>query len=230
MWKNHYKKAVTFSFDDGIMQDIKLIELLDKYNLKATFHINSGLAKKGTSFQIDHVQVDHILLKDIPSVYQNHEVAMHSYTHPNMTELSTEDIFYQIDKDQKTLEKIMGYQPIGFAYPYGLYNQEIIDILGKQLIAYARTIESTYLFDFPKNTLTFHPTADIHDPKLKELIKQFLSKESQADTLLSIWGHSYEFDQFQSWDYLEEILKLLSHHQDVYYGTLREVIIDHHHD
>jgi len=35
-------KAVTFSYDDGVMQDVRLIELLDKYNLKATFNLNSG--------------------------------------------------------------------------------------------------------------------------------------------------------------------------------------------
>ena len=35
-------KAVTFSYDDGMTQDIRLIELLNKYNLKCTFNINSG--------------------------------------------------------------------------------------------------------------------------------------------------------------------------------------------
>ena len=37
------KKAVTFSFDDGVTQDIRLIELLNKYGLKATFNLNSEL-------------------------------------------------------------------------------------------------------------------------------------------------------------------------------------------
>ena len=35
-------KAVTFSFDDGVLQDVRLIEMLNKYGLKATFNINSG--------------------------------------------------------------------------------------------------------------------------------------------------------------------------------------------
>ena len=34
MW-NGKNKAVTFSFDDGVTQDIRLIELLDKYGLRA---------------------------------------------------------------------------------------------------------------------------------------------------------------------------------------------------
>ena len=38
MWDNK-RKAVTFSFDDGVSQDIRMIELLDKYGLKATFNL-----------------------------------------------------------------------------------------------------------------------------------------------------------------------------------------------
>ena len=36
-------KAVTFSYDDGVRQDARLIALFDKYGLKATFNINSEL-------------------------------------------------------------------------------------------------------------------------------------------------------------------------------------------
>ncbi|HNX14524.1 MAG TPA: polysaccharide deacetylase, partial [Oscillospiraceae bacterium] len=32
------KKAVTFSYDDGVTQDIRLIELFNKYGMKATFN------------------------------------------------------------------------------------------------------------------------------------------------------------------------------------------------
>ena len=35
-------KAITFSFDDGVTQDIRLIEILNKYGLKATFNLNSS--------------------------------------------------------------------------------------------------------------------------------------------------------------------------------------------
>lgn len=41
MW-NGKKKAVTFSFDDGVTQDIRLIEIFNKYGLKGTFNLNSG--------------------------------------------------------------------------------------------------------------------------------------------------------------------------------------------
>ena len=37
---NGMKKALTFSYDDGVTQDIRLIEIFNKYNLKATFNLN----------------------------------------------------------------------------------------------------------------------------------------------------------------------------------------------
>ena len=42
MW-NGKKKAITFSFDDGTIQDVRLIEILNKYGLKGTFNLNSSL-------------------------------------------------------------------------------------------------------------------------------------------------------------------------------------------
>ena len=40
MW-NGKKKAITFSFDDGVWQDRRLIEIFNKYGLKGTFNLNS---------------------------------------------------------------------------------------------------------------------------------------------------------------------------------------------
>ena len=44
MW-NGKKKAITFSFDDGVRQDVRLIEILNRYNLKATFNLNSEVKR-----------------------------------------------------------------------------------------------------------------------------------------------------------------------------------------
>lgn len=43
-------KAVTFSYDDGVSQDVRLIALLDKYGLKATFNLNSEMFGKCCKF------------------------------------------------------------------------------------------------------------------------------------------------------------------------------------
>ena len=61
MW-NGKLKALTFSFDDGVLQDKKIIDILNKYNLKATFNLNSG--HFGDSFPLvwEGVDVERIVI------------------------------------------------------------------------------------------------------------------------------------------------------------------------
>ena len=40
------KKAFNVTYDDGVLQDIRFVELLNKYGLKGTFNLNSGLMEK----------------------------------------------------------------------------------------------------------------------------------------------------------------------------------------
>ena len=42
-WKKQYRKAITFSYDDGIEQDLPLLQILRDYGLKGTFNLNTGL-------------------------------------------------------------------------------------------------------------------------------------------------------------------------------------------
>lgn len=36
-------KAITFSYDDGVTQDRRLVELFNRYGVKGTFNLNSEL-------------------------------------------------------------------------------------------------------------------------------------------------------------------------------------------
>ncbi len=42
MWDGK-KKAVTFSYDDGVVYDRRLVGIFNKYGLKCTFNLNSGI-------------------------------------------------------------------------------------------------------------------------------------------------------------------------------------------
>ena len=44
MWDGK-QKAVTFSYDDGVCQDRRLVDMFNYYHVKATFNINSGMQK-----------------------------------------------------------------------------------------------------------------------------------------------------------------------------------------
>ena len=40
--KDGKSKVLTLSYDDGVVQDIRMVEILDKHGLKCTFNINTG--------------------------------------------------------------------------------------------------------------------------------------------------------------------------------------------
>ena len=56
---NGKNKAITFSYDDGVTQDKRLIDIFNKYNLKATFNINSELLGQTGALKINGVNINH---------------------------------------------------------------------------------------------------------------------------------------------------------------------------
>ena len=46
-WPGFKRKAITLSYDDAVIFDKRLIEIMDKYGLKGTFNINSGVFSTG---------------------------------------------------------------------------------------------------------------------------------------------------------------------------------------
>ena len=145
MW-NGKKKAITFSFDDGVTQDIRLVEVLNKYGLKGTFNLNSAkLGLPGDVWKVEWGEIPRKMLNasQVGELYEGHEVAVHTMTHPNLTTLNDETVIYQVDEDRKMLSALCGYPVVGMAYPCGgVNNDERVAALIKNNtpIAYARTI------------------------------------------------------------------------------------------
>lgn len=125
MW-NGKKKAVTFSYDDGVMQDIRLIEIFNRYGLRATFNLNSGLLGGKNTLIRGGVQVRHdkIRMEDVRAVYDGHEVAAHTLTHPALCTLPDEEVVRQVEEDRQALSALVGYEVVGMAYPGGGVNHD----------------------------------------------------------------------------------------------------------
>lgn len=227
MW-NGKKKAVTFSFDDGVTQDIRLVEILNKYGLKGTFNLNSGLL--GLPNRLEHLKVNHTKIKasEVKTVYAGHEVAVHSLTHPTLVGLDEETIIRQVEEDRKALEELCGYPIVGMAYPNGPNDDRVAAIIANNSpIKYSRTTTSTHSFKVQKeNLLRYNPTVSYIEDCLEELVDKFLASESEEDQLLYIWGHSYEMDaKLISWEKFEEICQKLANRDDIFYGTNKEVLL-----
>lgn len=228
MW-NGKNKAVTFSFDDGTTQDKRLIEIFDKYNLKATFNINSALlGGKGTLERNGRqVSFDKINPNEVKSLYENHEVAVHALTHPDLRKLSDEEIFREVEGDRKRLSELCGYDVVGMAYPFGFFDDRVVQIIRNYTgIKYSRTVLSSYNFSKQTSLLEFKPTVYFIEGCLEEIVERFLESEANEPQLLYIWGHSFELDaQYISWEKFEKICNRLSGRSDIFYGTNKEVLL-----
>ncbi|MGG1515404.1 polysaccharide deacetylase family protein [Paenibacillus oryzisoli] len=230
---NGKMKAVTFSYDDGVTQDLQLIALFNKYNLKATFNLNSELLGQENSLVREGQTVNHtkIAKADIKNVYKGHEVAAHTLTHPSLPLLTDEaEIVRQVEMDRRNLSEIMGYDIVGMAYPGGGVNNNdrVAEIIrNNTAIQYARTTTSTHHFDLQTNLIRFNPTVYHHQEwdKMFELAEAFIRMPAQTPQLFYIWGHSYEFDIHGTWDRFEQFCELISGRDDIFYGTNREVLL-----
>lgn len=225
-------KAITFSYDDGTKQDIRLIELFNKYNLKATFNLNSGLLGQCGTLEHTGKAIDHTKNnpRDIKGIYEGHEVAVHTLTHPRLTMLDDEAVIRQVEQDRLNLSELVGYEVCGMAYPCGGVNcdERVANLIKNNTgIQYARAGAVTESFE-PyedlyqyKGTLQHHRYWDV----LFEKGKEFVELKTDTPKVFYIWGHSFEFDIFpERWKLFEEFCEMVSKRTDIFYGTNKEVL------
>lgn len=227
MWNNK-NKAVTFSFDDGVTQDKRLVEILNKYNLKATFNLNSALLGLKGELVCHGVKVSHSKIDayDIKSVYAGHEIAAHSLSHPSLTEVDDKTVAYQVEADRCVLSDLCGYEVVGMAYPNGAIDERVTKIIKEQTkIKYARTVIQTDDFGLQSDLIKFNPTVYyVDENRLFDMAEKFLSLPESGNKLLYIWGHSYEMDANRiSWERFEEFCKYISGKTNIFYGTNKEI-------
>ena len=220
-------KALTLSYDDGVREDIKLAEIINRYGIKCTFnHTNAENMSK------EEVE-KYIILK-------GHEIAVHGANH------RAEGLIRQIEgiedvlSCRKNLESKFGIIIRGMAYPdsgirkimTGNKYENIKAYLKNLDIAYARTLgEDNNLFMLPEDWYAWMPTAHHVNPKLMEYIEEFLNIEFSEKMYISnryprlfyLWGHSYEFEKENNWELLERICEKMSDKVDIWHATNMEI-------
>ncbi len=225
-------KAITFSYDDGVRQDKKLIEILDKYGLKGTFNLNSLKFGESCPFKFPDKEIQRIMVErsEIKDIYKNHEVAVHTLTHPNLTTLDNSEVYRQVYEDKKNLSQLVGYEVCGMAYPCGGVNNDdrVAEIVKTTGIKFARTITSTHNFDVQTNLFRFNPTVYHREwEKTFELAEKFINLKADRPQIFYIWGHSYELDYEPNyWHDFEELCKMISNKEDIFYGTNSQVLLN----
>lgn len=211
-------KALTLSYDDGSQSDRKMIEILDRYGIKATFNLNSENSRR-SEWHIDLDEMVKLCSKG------GHEIACHSKTHPFLEQLPPSNATDEILGDRLNLEAALGSFVRGMAYPFGTFNDTVVEILKNSGIVYSRTVRATEDFGLPSDWLRLDPTCHHDNPRLMNLSERFLNtdRSARAPWLFYLWGHSFEFERNNNWDVLENFCMKMSGRDDVWYATNIEV-------
>jgi len=239
-------KAVTLSYDDGCFQDIRFAKLLDKYGLKGTFNLNSswiGNQNTGRHYIVNgekkpmrYMTADEIREHILKS---GHEIALHGQHHKANGKLRSIEGIQEILNCRLAIEKEFGIIVRGLAYPDSGINhlcngttlESIKQYLSELDIAYARSLNSVSGgMDLITDPYCWNPTIFHLSPNMFAHIDKFLSYNPENVTsqrrlpkIFFFWGHTYEFDEKENWDYAEDICRKLSGKDDIWYATNIEI-------
>ncbi len=222
-------KALTFSYDDGSVQDKRLAEIFDKYGMKSTFNFVSERMKD--SFTKEQIK-EYFLSK-------GHEIAVHGAFHRANGNIRPIEGIRDVLECRLELEEKCDSIIRGMAYPdsgieqmgnFGTYEM-IKQYLTELDIAYARTTGDDNSFMIPADFHAWVPTAHHDNPRIMEYIDQFLKLDistrvyhaRRIPRLMYIWGHSSEFDDNGNWEHIEEICEKLANNDEIWYATNIEI-------
>lgn len=218
-------KYITFSFDDGVEDDVRLVKLMNSYGLKGTFNLNAGRLTGTSSFVYCGVKrVKMLNYFEYSNLYEGHEIAGHSYTHAHLEQLDKGTLDNEIRLDKKILEHLYDCKIQGMVYPFGTYNDVVVEALRNNHIKYCRTTLATHNFMLPEEPLTWHPTCHFRDKSIMELAEQFFACNSQKDMVFYIWGHSYELVTDEDWEEFEQFCRFISRRENIHYCTNIEIL------
>ena len=225
-------KAVTFSYDDGPIFDIRLAEIFDKYSVKGTFNINSGFVGGGDK-RLGYEDIkSHILEK-------GHEVAIHGENHVAPGTGFPPQVIADILNCRKALENALGIIIRGMAYPdsgvrrlnNGNNYENIRSYIKNLGVVYSRTLGGDNdSFTLPEDFYSWMPTAHHKNPELFDMVDKFLNINEASiysaalyPRIFYLWGHSYEFDSNDGWNLIENFCEKISGKEDTWYATNIEI-------
>ena len=219
------KAIVTTSWDDGNPLDLKLADLLQKYDVPATFYIPISYAKRGCMNP-----------PQIRRIAERFDVGGHSYHHIRLTKISTKEAKREINNGKKELEDITGREVISLSYPYGKFNDGLIRIArdagfigGRTVMLLTRNIGDPFREGTTVNAgnwwfthYILHSLASRDIKLFNFVLKKNLYLKSwdqiAAETLnfvaenggiWHLWGHSWEVAENNDWEKLERIFQMV---------------------
>jgi peptidoglycan-N-acetylglucosamine deacetylase len=229
---------VTTSWDDGYPIDLKLAELLQRYNLLGTFYYPLN-GEDGRAI---------LSLEDLRSLHSaGFEIGAHSVTHAILTAIPRSQARSEIFDCKRTLQDLLGSEVRMFCYPRGYANAYTIRCVeeagyrgarGTQLLSiektFSRFVMPTSLQAVPHRSINYVRNLARRrawsslsrycrelraHPNWVALGKRLFDEALRCDGLWHLWGHSWEIEELGLWADLEELFAYVGGRAGVLYGS-----------
>lgn len=218
------RKAFNITYDDGVVQDERFVELLNCYGLKGTFNLNSGLLRSGFTWIHEcGMEIRRLPEEELVRIYQGHEIASHTLTHPYMHDLGEGEILGQMVEDKNNLEEIFGREVAGFAVPFTYYSDLIASCARRAGFEYARISEEGATFVPPQDRYWWRAGVFHWSQWMTKFVNEFLCSQEEL-AVCQIAGHSYDLDVMNMWETMENICRKVSACGEVWPATHIELV------
>lgn len=192
---------------------MKVLDLLEKYKLKATFYIPSQWRTYLISKDIPPLDIH-----QVREIADRHEIGSHGVYHKLLTRITPDEVSAEVN-DSKFWWEQQGVVVDKFCYPRGYYTEDIKDVVKQAGYKSARTVKVGELQP-PKDPFESHTTVHVGiDRKeygtdwLSYAIQKFdeaLERAHHEEIEYHAWGHSAEIEKNGQWYNFEQLLKEVS--------------------
>jgi peptidoglycan/xylan/chitin deacetylase (PgdA/CDA1 family) len=233
---------ITTSWDDGYPLDLRLCEMLRKYNLPATFYV----PRENSEYTV-------INENQIRSISKEFEIGGHTLSHKRLTSIPPHDSLLEITGCKKWIEDTIGKSPTSFSPPGGVFNKRIANQITEAGFDTIRTttmlsleqyqdnknIINTSVLLYPHKKITYYKhftkrmmanslfwfLRNNSENDLIRLTEKLINRLIKKGGVLHIWGHSWEIEENSLWKTTEIIFRMMSNISEVRYvsnGELRK--------
>lgn len=209
-----------FSWDDGALEDQRLFKLHEKYEIPGMFFIPTR-NKEGRK----------VLTPEMIRTSESRYISFggHTENHTYLTRIPIDAVGQEVKENKDYLENILGHEIYNFCLPGGQYNDAIL----KTVYKHFRTIRTADTMNFTYGSGPLKPAFHFYPRGLKslignakrhnsfdellyvathpwkgyfELINDLIAREiNKKDSVIMIWGHSWEIEQYDLWSVLEKL-------------------------
>jgi len=207
---------IYLSVDDGHPLDLKLAEVIAKKDLNTIFYI--PIKKRGSKRMTN---------EEIRSLSSQFEIGGHTYNHVDLTKVSLKIARKEIADGKNSLEDIVGKKIKSFAFPFGHYNNQIVDLVKDLGFENCRSGRIINFHEFNNDNFLQHPNFQLYPHKLitdvEHCFKMFdyyslfrrlehvklehldLFPYLSFNKKIHIWFHSKDIEDFNLWKLFTKI-------------------------